>query len=75
MRLDGAGGVLQIILAKETTICSCEYRNCEYLFGGEPYGATNRVRGVPTYVAGYTTRTEDDRPEYESLSAGESERE
>ena len=44
-------------------------------FGGEPYGATNRVRGVPTCVAGYTTRTEDDRPEYESLSAGESERE
>ena len=26
-------------------------------FGGAPYGATNRVRGVPKCVAGYTIRT------------------
>ena len=42
-----------ISLTKNPTICSCEYRIVGTAFGnfgGAPYGATNRVRGVPTCV-------------------------
>ena len=42
-----------IILAKNTTICKCEYREAgETKEGVTPYGATNRVRDVQKWTCG-----------------------
>ena len=65
----------EISLAKDPTICSCEYRNCEYLlrwrslWGHEPHEGRAELRG------GVHNTNEDDRSNYERLNAGESERE
>ena len=68
-------GWLETSLAKDPTICSCEYRNCEYLlrwrslWGHEPHEGRAELRG------GVHNTNEDDRSNYERLNAGESERE
>ena len=43
-------------------------------FGGAPYGATNRMRGVPK-CGGVHNAKEYDRSDYERMNAGGSERE
>ena len=41
-----------LIQMKDPTICSCEYCVVGTTFGGAPYVATNRVRGVPKWGGG-----------------------
>eukprot|EP00959_Pyramimonas_sp_CCMP1952_P199076 4163991-Pyramimonas_sp.AAC.1 len=40
----------KISLTKDPTICNCEYRIVGTAFGGAPYGATNRMKGVSNWA-------------------------